>query len=400
MSRIEYQAVVIGAGPAGALAARGLALAGHAVLLIDKQHFPRPKVCGCCLNRYALTNLERAGLGNLVKKLGAPPLRRLEMIAGGRHAEVALPPGVSLSREALDTALIEAAHDAGTAFREGMSAKVSPPVRGNRQHHTVHLSNDETVSAKVVIIADGLSGTSLKQVPGFEVKTEAASRIGFGGMTSLVNTDNQSRISDGTIVMAYGRHGYLGAVRLEDGRIDLAAAIDAAALKSAGGWATAAQQLATDSGLPADALPIAAVEQWRATPALTRRRAKLAGPGLFVVGDAAGYVEPFTGEGMAWAIAGGAAIVPIAQQAIAGWNVAQEQAWHNVFTRKVRRRQAGCRLVAATLRRPWLTRGVVRVLAAAPAFAGPLVRHITRPGRHDDDETPRRRWPGVTGTTA
>ncbi|MEM7625416.1 MAG: FAD-dependent monooxygenase [Planctomycetota bacterium] len=403
MKRADFDAVVIGAGPAGALAARGLALAGHAVLLVDRQRFPRAKVCGCCLNRYALTNLGRAGLGDLVGRLGAPALERLKMVAGGRSAELPLPPGVSLSREALDTALIDIARQTGAEFREGVSAKVLPAGERDMPQHRVNLLDGETVTCRAVVVADGLGGTSLKHVPGFEVATEPASRLGFGGAAAAATAAQRARLDHGTILMACGQSGYLGAVELEDGGIDLAAAVDASAVKAAGGWAAAAKQLVAESGLPADALPIENVACWRATPALTRRRAKLAGPGLFVVGDAAGYVEPFTGEGMAWAIAGGTAVVPIAAQAIAGWDVQQEIAWQNVFARNVRRRQAGCRLVAATLRRPWLTRSVVRLLATAPACAAPLVRHITRPGDPRLAPPPGAAtsgWSASTGTAA
>lgn len=402
MSRPDYDAVVIGAGPAGSLAGRGLALAGRRVALLDKQKFPRPKVCGCCLNRYALANLDRAGLGHLAEQLGAPPLRQLDMIAGGRRATIPLPAGVSLSREAMDTALIEAACKEGVEFNAGVSAKVEPWSSPTSEIRTVRLGDGSTLSAKVIIVADGLGGTSLKNLPGFNVQTAPASRIGFGGSTNTPTTpQHRATVAQSSILMACGKHGYLGAVELEDGRLDLAAAVDAAAVKSTGGWAALAESMLAESGLSPDALPIEDVKQWRATPALTRRRAKLAGPGIFVVGDAAGYVEPFTGEGMAWAIAGGTAVAPIACQAIAGWRADQETTWQSEFTRHVRRRQAGCRLVAATLRRSWLTRGVVRALSKAPGLADPLVRHITRPGRDTNPITSGiKPWALPTGSSA
>ena len=55
-----WDAVVVGAGPAGSMAALGLARAGAAVLLVDRATFPRPKVCGCCLNGAALAALRSA----------------------------------------------------------------------------------------------------------------------------------------------------------------------------------------------------------------------------------------------------------------------------------------------------------------------------------------------------
>ncbi|MEM6853135.1 MAG: NAD(P)/FAD-dependent oxidoreductase [Planctomycetota bacterium] len=378
MSEAFIDAVVIGAGPAGSLAARGLAQRGHEVWLIDKQSFPRPKVCGCCLNRYALTTLDRVGLEGLVQDLGARPLQRLEMIAAGRRAHVPLPRGVSLSRAALDGALIESAQAAGNVtFIDGTSAKVQSLGETAEQGHRVVLGNGQTVRARVVIVADGLGGSSLSAVPGYEVKTAAGSRLGLGGLTSSPIAQND--LADGTIAMACGDDGYLGVVELEDGRLDFAAAIDAGAVKAAGGLEAATYRLVEQAGLDAEDWALHEVERWRATPALTRTRQRLAGPGLFVVGDAAGYVEPFTGEGMAWAIAGGAAVADVASAAIREWEPVQEIAWNTQHQQRVRQRQAGCKWVAATLRRPRLTRAVVRTLAAFPVLARPLVGKITAP---------------------
>lgn len=73
----QWDVAVVGAGPAGALAARQVALAGAAVVLIDKASFPRGKVCGCCVNGAALGVLESVGLGDLPRRLGARPLTRV-----------------------------------------------------------------------------------------------------------------------------------------------------------------------------------------------------------------------------------------------------------------------------------------------------------------------------------
>ncbi|MEM9419159.1 MAG: FAD-dependent monooxygenase [Planctomycetota bacterium] len=377
MSETCVDAMVIGAGPAGALAARGLALQGHTVLLVDKQSFPRPKVCGCCLNQYAITSLERVGLTGLVEQLGGRPLEWLQMIAGSRSANIPLPRGVSLSRAALDGALIEAAQSAGAEFIDSVSAKVQTLGGNAEEGHRVSLGSGETVVTRVLVIADGLGGSSLSAIEGYEVETAPASRIGLGGVTRSPVT--QTMISRGTIAMACGQDGYLGVVELEDGRLDFAAAIDATAIKQAGGISNAAMKLAEQAGLATTDWPIDHVERWRATPALTRKRKRITGPGLFVVGDAAGYVEPFTGEGMAWAIAGGSSVSEVASDAVQCWDTSQEVRWNERHRDRIRNRQVGCKLVAATLRQPWLTRGVVRSLSAWPGIANPLIRRITAP---------------------
>ena len=98
-ARRLWDAAVVGAGPAGAMAARELARRGAAVLLVDRARFPRYKVCGGCLNPRAVRVLQRAGLGELVGRLGAVPLTTLRLAARGAHADIPLPPGAGLSRE-------------------------------------------------------------------------------------------------------------------------------------------------------------------------------------------------------------------------------------------------------------------------------------------------------------
>ncbi len=173
--------------------------------------------------------------------------------------------------------------------------------------------------------------------------------------------------------MACGGGGYTGLVRLEDGRLDAAAAFDAAWVRAAGGPGRAAARMVDEAGWPAaNRLEESA---WRGTPALTRRPRRVAAERLFVVGDAAGYVEPFTGEGMAWALASGTAVAPLAAER---WRPELARQWTDLHGRIVGRRQTVCRTAAAVLRRPWLTRLVVRLLAHAPGLAAPVVRLLNR----------------------
>src|SRR5262245_47996201 len=88
-ARAEWDVVVVGASLAGSLAARGLARRGLAVLLVDRAHFPRWKVCGCCLNPFTLGVLTRAGLGDLTERAGARPLATMRLAVRGRQADIA-----------------------------------------------------------------------------------------------------------------------------------------------------------------------------------------------------------------------------------------------------------------------------------------------------------------------
>ncbi len=98
-----------------------------------------------------------------------------------------------------------------------------------------------------------------------------------------------------------------------------------------------------------------------------------------MVGDAAGYVEPFTGEGMAWALWGALALAPLVYDGVKCWDDTLVHRWAQVHRRRIRRGQAICRIVAWGLRRPWMARVAVRVLDTAPSLARPLVMHTSEP---------------------
>src|SRR3954466_2849745 len=104
-----WDVAIVGAGLAGTLAARQLARAGAAVLLLDRATFPRWKVCGCCLNPHAQSALASVGLGELPTTLKAVPLPIMRLAVRGIEARLPLPGWVSLSRLALDQALVEQA---------------------------------------------------------------------------------------------------------------------------------------------------------------------------------------------------------------------------------------------------------------------------------------------------
>ena len=364
-----WDTLVVGAGPAGSVAARELARRGLAVLLVDKATFPREKVCGCCLNGAALGALRRIGLGDLPSQLGAMPLNRVRLAAGGRTATLRVPSGVSLSRRAFDPALIEEAVAAGATFQPDTVVKRTAVGWVTRSASDSSDSlRESAVRCRVVIAADGLNGQLTASA-----EVRSGSRIGAGVVADDAPDDYQT----GTIFMATGRGGYVGLVRLEDNRLDVAAAFDAAFVRSVGGPGPAAVRVLVDAGMPP--VPGLADLGWRGTPALTRAPRRRAGPGWFAVGDAAGYVEPFTGEGMAWAFASAVAVAPLAERAAReGWSPAFETEWEAAYARVVRTRQGLCRATARVLRSPRLTRATVSLLSLAPALAGPVLARLNR----------------------
>lgn len=384
----QWDAIVIGAGCAGSVIARELARAGHAVLLVEKAAFPREKVCGCCLNAAALGSLAGIGLGALPASLGAVPIRSLSLSVGRTAAMLALPTGAAVSRGSLDNALVHAAVGAGVAFLPGTTAAVQKEDAPHSGASSVHLlrrltplgsdpsvpnSDALTASARCVIVADGLAGTSLSHYPGFA--TSRSRRSYFGASTIL--TVAADRYQAGIVYMHCGIGGYVGVVRLEDGRLNVAAAIDPRVAHQAGGIGAVAAHILTCGN--ADPLPALLTTHWHGTPALTRRRCTLQSGNIIVLGDAAGYIEPFTGEGMAWAFASAIGAAHAALALIRGDTAADPQSWPKLHRRMIVPRQRICRVVAWTLRRPLLTAAVVRLLTQQPKIALPVLRHMTSP---------------------
>jgi flavin-dependent dehydrogenase len=390
----RWQAVVIGAGPAGALTARELARRGVAVLLVDRAAFPRRKVCGCCLNGTALAALDSVGLGELPGRLGAVPLRNVVLSAGGRSARLRLPIGAAVSREAFDAALVGEAVAAGATFLPRVRATVAQvgaacraargPARlaGPTQAVELDLSaagRSIRVESKIIVAADGVGSPTMTALTGAKSIPVADSRIGAGAIAPTA----PPFFAAGTVFMAVGRGGYVGAVRLEDGRVDLAAALDPAFICRSGGPAAAVATILAETDWPAIDLTEL---HWTGTPPLTRRPATVAGPGWFAVGDAAGYVEPFTGEGIGWALTAAAALAPIVDAKFdlgvprfACKPCLPKDARQNTHEVLIRRRQRRCRGVAMLLRRPQLVAAAVRLLARWPTAAGPALRAWNRP---------------------
>ena len=368
-----WDGIVIGAGPAGAMAARQLALSGRRVLLVEKKRFPRWKICGACLNGQALAALRSAGLGSLVPRLGGIRLEGFQVGFRGRTARVAVPDGASISRSRLDAALVEAATDAGAAFLQETQAVVGNLIEGMRIVRLTQHCRSIEVPARVVLVASGLGG--VRQDSGSVAKTRIrhGSRIGAGCLVADAPVFYEKR----TIFMAVGREGYVGAVRVEDGSLNLAAAFEPACVRHWGSPAGAAAAVLAEAGFPS----IAALEcaHWQGTAGLTRRTRPVAEERLFLLGDAAGYVEPFTGEGIAWALASGQAVAPLAAQAIERWEPRIGRAWSHLHRRLIGRRQLICRAIALMLKRPYLASIGFEVLSRAPVSARFVFRRLNAP---------------------
>ena len=368
-----WDGIVIGAGPAGAMAARQLALAGRRVLLVEKKRFPRWKICGACLNGQALAVLRSVGLGSLVTRQEAIPLDQFHVSFRGRSTRLAMPGGFALSRSRLDAALVDAAINCGVRFVDDTIAVVGESRDGSRLVRLSCQGRSTDVAARVVLMATGLGNSRLPDGSVARTQVRAGSRIGAGCLIS----DAPAFYNAGTIFMAVGREGYVGLVRVEDGSLNVAAAFAPAFVRRSGEPGSAAAAILAEAGLPLITnLPGA---HWQGTAGLTRRTKPLALERLFLLGDAASYVEPYTGEGIAWALTSGHAVAPLALQAIERWEPQLARAWSKLHRRLIGRRQILCRATALTLRQPWLAPLAFGVLSCVPGSAAFLINRLNAP---------------------
>jgi flavin-dependent dehydrogenase len=350
-----WDAIVIGAGPAGSLAARELAAGGARVLLVEKRRFPREKVCGGCLNGRALAVLNSAGLGSLVTRAGGVALEEFRLRCRGRQARLDLPIGAALSRARLDAELVAAASDAGVRFLPRTQALVRGSGNGTRRVQLQRRGETRETAARVVLVAAGLGHRCLPPGSSLRTRVVPGSPLGAGCLVGRA----PSFYGIGTIFMAIGREGYVGLVRLEDGSLNVAAALGPDFLRRQGTPGAATEGILAEAGFPPiDALRSA---RWHGTAPLTRWTRPLAEDRLFLLGDAAGYVEPFTGE------------------AIARWDPRLPRHWDVLHRRVVRRRQLVSWAAAAALHRPWLARLGFEALNRMPAAVGCVLRYVNAP---------------------
>lgn len=371
----EWDVIVVGAGVAGAVSAYRLARRGLSVLLVEKSRWPRNKVCGGCINAASLRMLADIGLTDIHQ--AGRPYSALCLASGRRHATLVLPAGLAISRRQLDAMLTERAVAAGARFVCATQAVLGPSDAHVRHVTLRQRHRQATVTAKLVLGCDGLGSRLLREAASERPTVAAGSRIGLG--TTLAGAPDA--YTPGAIHMACGRYGYVGLVRVEEDRLNIGAALDPAWVKRHAGPAAAVAGVLRGAGFTSFEALYAA--NWQGTPHLTRRCQRLGAERVLVLGDAAGYVEPFTGEGMGWALAGAAAVEPFALSAMDAWRDDLVTGWSARHAQVIRTRQRGCRGISMLLRRPWLVASLLPVMQAAPGAVAPLAAWLNRDYRLD-----------------
>jgi flavin-dependent dehydrogenase len=165
LMQTEFDAVIVGAGPAGSTAAIRLAREGWSIALVEKQRFPRRKVCGECVAASNLPLLDSLGIGNAVPELAGPELRLLAFLRGRREVVACLPAarnsghpwGRALGREDLDTLLVEQARLAGARVMQPWSMQEIRGCAGDWRIAVREIDSAQSawLHANIAILANG-----------------------------------------------------------------------------------------------------------------------------------------------------------------------------------------------------------------------------------------------------
>ena len=362
-----WDVIVIGAGPAGSMAARCAALSGLETLLIEAKRFPRDKVCGGYLNSRALRILANCDLQTAAEVACRSPVLELRLACERQRATFSLPPGQIVCRRAFDTALLDSARHAGVTVTLQAIATVLP--HGGEDFRHIEISQDgvrRTVTAKVVVCADGVGRPSVRRLPEFMTVAQSDSRVGIGA----VATGSENAIPPGQLLMTVSPRGYVGIARIGVKEFNIAAAIDPRQLLQ-GSALCVVRSILRESGI--DVRIDLDRATWRGTFPLTSHPCKVAANRVFLIGDAGGYVEPFTGEGMASALETGFAVAPFAAVAVSSWSQFLSEGWASLHHQLVCDRHNTCRQLAWVLRRRWASATAIRLCRFCPSIARYLI---------------------------
>jgi 2-polyprenyl-6-methoxyphenol hydroxylase-like FAD-dependent oxidoreductase len=229
----------------------------------------------------------------------------------------------------------------------------------------------------VVVAADGLGHPSLSHLAEFTDQVAPASRVGLAPRDPC--SLGAAGPPPGTIAMAVGRGGYVGLTRDETGEVHLAAAVDPQTLRAAGDPARCVTRILQEAGIrlpQAESSTGGLASGWRGTGPLTHRLNRAASHRLFVVGDALRYVEPFTGEGMAWALTNAWHVAPLVAAGVEQWSGDLATRWDSgAFSPPAH----GCRWLASAARWPRTVRWAVAGLAQVPTLPRLAARALDPP---------------------
>ena len=337
-----YDVIIAGGGPAGSSAAIHLAAAGARVLLIEQKQFPRPKLCGEFISPECALHFERLGVTEQMR--AADPARLTATVFYSRTGKNVRVPSswfsasgvaLGLSRAEMDERLLRRAAAAGACILEGVQATNLVIEDDSVRGITVKEGSRETIySAVVTLDATGRNRALTRRLPadGKPARRERAPMVAFKAHLE------ETRIEAGACEIYFYRGGYGGLSSIEHGISNLCFIASARDVRAC--------------GADADQVMRAVVCQ-NQRAAFTLAHAKLKAPwlavslegfgrnsvapikGLLAIGDAASFIDPFTGSGMLMALESGELAAGAITDAL---NVAGEQ--HDLAA--LRTRYADC----------------------------------------------------------
>ncbi len=371
--RESREIVIVGAGPAGSAAAARLASLGHDVLLIDRAAFPRRKPCGECVNPAAVAALRSLGAWEAVASAGPARLNGWRIDGGEGHSFDGVFPagthGVALPREVLDDLLLRHAVASGAEARTGV--RVLDLLREDGRVVGVRVATEEgerEIGARLVFGADGLRSVVVRRLgllrrpPRLRKLALTAHVRGFNG-------------TDGRGELHAGPRGCVGIAAVGRGAANATVVVYGDEARAVGGDPAGYFDRALEAYGFAG---VERVDSVLATGPFDFPVRSAVADGALLVGDAAGYYDPFTGQGIFRALRGAELAADVAHAALrAGDASARALA---PYERERRRAFApGERvqhLVEAFVSRPALLRAMANRFTRRPAL-GDAVIHVT-----------------------
>jgi flavin-dependent dehydrogenase len=355
-----FDIVVIGAGPAGATAALTLARAGLSVAIVEKAVFPRRKVCGEFISATTWPVLRSLGAAGALAALGGPPVRRVGLFAGDAAVTSAMPApaageawGRAVPREALDTALLGLAVDAGARLWQPFSVTAYSKAAGI---HVVSLAAADgpglELRARAVVAAHG----SWERAPGDHARAPRRDCDLLGFKAHFAG----ARLERGLMPLILFPGGYGGMVHTGSDRVGFSCCVRRDALRAwrerypgTAGDAVFAHVLRRCGGFR-DALEGARrSEPWLSAGPIRPGFRPLFANGIFAIGNAAGEAHPLVAEGISMGIQAGwllgRELARDGSLATGGLEAAGRRyarAWRRHFARRVRAASAFATLTA------------------------------------------------------
>jgi flavin-dependent dehydrogenase len=372
------EVLIVGGGPAGASTATSLARAGIDVVRVDRARFPRPKPCAEYLSPEASRIRDSMGALSAVESTGAAQLKgvlvrapngatiRGEFVAGHAYTPYRQR-GLSVRREVLDKVLIDAARASGAEVHEGARATgLTPRASG----HDVDVG-DRRIHAQLVIGADGLHSVMARRL-GLTRAARWPRRLAL--VTHYEGVEGIGELAE----MHVEQDGFVGIADVGHGLTTVAMVVPARRAREVSGdkerfltqWIASKGHLAPRFARARRVSPV------RATGPFASQARRAWAQDALLVGDAADFFDPFTGEGIFSALRGGEMAAVAAVSALKTQGSKRTRAL-SAYDQERRRAFGGKwvveRVIAAVVANPWLINRAARTLERRRDMADLLI---------------------------